>query len=136
MTKQEALDQIDKLKAYVDGIKDTDKERDEWFLSVLNGLVMEVKENYVSYKYKSGESVFIDFKNGNILFNNDLVRLLMDKYNMKGKDAYTCIKDMLLKHTGWKVDFINSFLHPYNKSVVVGFVQSCGRGNRLNGYDL
>ena len=98
MTKREALDQIDKLKAYVEGIEDTDdKERDEWFLSVLSGLVIEYTHYSIIFRNKERKWMFQKYgDNGLFQYNHDEIFVLLEeKYKMKSKDIDIYVLNML-----------------------------------------
>jgi len=112
-TKQVILDQIDILKKKVEALEDngqpSNKEMDEWFLSILNDLrVKEIASKYIEYGNSKGEWMIKDGKKGTFWLSYDRVWSVFEsKYGMKSIEIQQYTKYMLLMHLNWNVNTIS-----------------------------
>jgi hypothetical protein len=81
------------------------KQRDEWFISILNKFRVGMKSyKYVEYHNSKGELMVQNIKDGMFYFSYDLIwKVLEKKYNMKYPEIQSYIKKMVLSHLKWKI---------------------------------
>jgi len=118
-TKKEILDQIEILKKKAEALEGSNqspnKERDEWFLSILKDLrVKEIASEYIEYGNSKGELMIQDGKKGTFWLNYDHIWSVFEsKYGMKSIKIQQYTKDMLLMHLNWSVN--TGYFNPYQK---------------------
>jgi len=114
-TKQDILDQIDILKKKAEALEDSNqssnKEMDEWFLSILKDLrVKEIASEYIEYGNSKGEWMIQDRKKGTLWLSYGRVWFVFEsKYGMKSIEIQQYIKDKLLMHLNWNVNTVYYF---------------------------